>query len=64
MGSASQDKTIKLWNINDLTLNTTLDKHTNEVYSLTYVNNTNELISSGTESYLNIWNLATKTIER
>ena len=61
MGSASEDKTIKVWNTETQTLIATLEGHTGFVTSLSFNINGELLASAAWDGQIKLWNIETKS---
>jgi len=67
LASASWDSTIALWNLNNFTLISVLQGHTNKVMALlplTYASNVSVLLSFSTDNSFIVWNLDNYTVIR
>lgn len=59
IASGSDDKTIKVWNLNSRQIIRTLRGHSNWVYSLAISSDGNTLISGSKDNTIKVWNLNT-----
>jgi U3 small nucleolar RNA-associated protein 13 len=59
IASASQDKTIKIWNSQDLMLNQTLAGHKKGVWDCAFSPVDKMLVSASGDKTVKVWNLAT-----
>lgn len=56
--SAAEDNTIKQWNLTSMSLIRTLNGHTNDIYSLAFINN-ETFISCSIDGTIKVWNIQT-----
>ncbi|MEG4207732.1 AAA-like domain-containing protein, partial [Microcoleus sp. Pol7_A1] len=61
LASASDDNTIKLWNLQTQTEIKTLTGHSNEVYSVVFSPDAKTLASASSDKTIKLWNLQTQT---
>ncbi|MEG4057666.1 MULTISPECIES: AAA-like domain-containing protein [unclassified Microcoleus] len=61
LASASDDNTIKLWNLQTQTEIKTLTGHSNEVYSVVFSPDGKTLASASSDKTIKLWNLQTQT---
>lgn len=57
LATASGDKTIKLWNLDDFTCVKTFEGHTNSVLRVDFINHGTQLVSSGSDGLVKLWNV-------
>jgi WD40 repeat protein len=62
LASGSEDHTIKIWNINNLTCERTLFGHTGYVDSLVHLSD-DRLVSGSSDHTIKIWNVNNGTCE-
>ena len=63
LASASEDMTVRIWNLTNGTLDMTLYGHTNKVYSMDVLAN-GYLVSGGYDFSLRVWNTTTGSLEK
>jgi WD40 repeat protein len=63
LASCSNDKTIKIWSLNDGTLKKTLEGHTSQVYALILLPN-GDLASGSRDNTIKIWDLNNGSLKR
>lgn len=59
LGSCSDDKTIKVWNLNNMSLHQTLVGHKNSITNLIKLHSSNIMISSSNDNTIKIWSMKT-----
>ncbi|KAK2461404.1 hypothetical protein APHAL10511_005867 [Amanita phalloides] len=57
LASGSGDKTIKLWNMDDLSCVKTFEGHTNSVLRVDFINMGMQLVSSASDGLVKLWNI-------
>jgi WD40 repeat protein len=63
IATASQDNTVKVWNVENGKLQTTLTGHSNGVYDVSFLSE-NRLVSASSDHSLKVWQLGERTFKK
>lgn len=61
LATASSDKTVKLWNLEDFTCIKTFEGHTNSVLRVDFINHGMHLVSTGSDGLVKLWSVREET---